>query len=463
MTTNRILSLETSFCTLVLQAFLCLSSGTSVCAQTVQNHGIDGLVVQPGRPVALSLVGTLPAAFGKFFDLFPVEASENLTQWTPLATVVRTNVTNDIIYLDVTAADQPIRFYRTPTNQFNTPFLAPTGPFTVGILSRMLTDPTRTNRYNIKTNSSFVVTFWYPAQSVAGQLPALYTDPKLASYRPYWGTLTNVVPSFVSHAFPEAPIASGGDQYPIIIYTHGLADGISEGGTGGGVRGDNTATAVELASYGYLVVAIDHIDCYGTVFPDGTRVLRGFPFGNVLNESGRYLSSRFQDIQFILGKLSQLAQTDPVFANRLDLNHVGIMGWSFGGGTAAEACRTNDQIKAAVLLDGYLDPVPVLSKGLQKPFLAMNSPSTGLAPSAMTLFSKATNSACVLQIINTQHETFIDQAWITEHTAATRLAAQAKNACVVSFFNRLFKNKDDHLLEAPTNQFANITGFHRKP
>src|SRR5262249_21903771 len=149
-------------------------------------------------------------------------------------------------------------------------------------------------------NSSFMVTFWYPADS-AGQSRALYTDPKLASYRPYWASYTNVVPYFVSHAFTNAPIVDGTNPYPVIIYTHGLADGISQGGTGGGVRGENTSTAVELASYGYVVVALDHIDCYGSVFPDGTMVLRSGPF----NFDG--LASRLQDIQFVLGQINQLA------------------------------------------------------------------------------------------------------------------------------------------------------------
>ena len=448
----------------LLSVGLLWSASVQTPAQVAGVHQFNGISALPDHIASLDLGGGVPPVFNPYFDLYLMEASGDLADWRPLATLVRTNAsTNALIYIDANAGAFPQRFYRLRTNLLITPLPQPTGPFPVGTFARKLTDSSRTNRYNIKTNSSFMVTFWYPAQSMAGQWPAPYTDFRLATNRPYWGTLTNVVPSFVSHGFPSAPIASGNDKYPIIIYTHGLADGIAGGGTGGGVRGENTATAVELASYGSVVVAIDHIDCYGSVFPDQTVVLRGFPFGNVLNSAGPYLSSRFQDIQFVLGELREWAQSDPVLANRLDLDRVGIMGWSFGGGTAAENCRTNDQVKAAVLLDGYLDPVPVLSKGLQKPFLAMNSPSSGLAPSAMTLFNKSTNTAYILQILKTQHETFTDQGWITEHTTASRLAGQAKNACVVSFFNKIFRNQDDHLLDAPTNKFANITAFRKKP
>ena len=178
----------------------------------------------------------------------------------------------------------------------------------------------------------------------------------------YWNSLTNVVPYFVSHAFPDAPMSTNDSKYPVVIYTHGLADGLSE------------------------------------------------------------------------------------------------------GGTAAEACRTNDQIKAAVLLDAYLDPLPNLLKlGLQKPFLAMNSPSSGLAGSNLTLFNRATNNAYILQILKSQHETFTDQAWITQHTSAARQAGQTKTACLISFFNKHFKDQDDHLLDVPTNTYANIISFRRKP
>ena len=439
---------------------------TPASAQTTNAHWFNCITALPDDTMCLDLGGCVGTQFRNYFDLYLVEASPDLVTWAPLTGLLRTNAsTTPLLCVDGASANLSQRFYRMPTDVLATPFPnPPSGPFRVGTFAVQLTDPSRTNRYNIKTNSSFMATFWYPAQVGAGQLPGPYQDEKLASYRPYWSTLTNAVPYFISHTFPGASIAPGTDRYPVVLYTHGLADGLTEGGTAAGVRTENTAAAAELASQGYVVAAVDHTDCYGSVYPDGTRVLRGFPFGNVLGNPGPYLQNRFKDLDFVLGQLEQMNQTDPILANRLDLDHIGIMGWSFGGGTAAEACRTNNQIKAMVLLDAYLDPVPkVASLGVQKSFLAMNSPSSGLAPANQTLFNRATNNAYFLQIQNSAHETFTDQAWITQHTSATRWAGQAKNACLVSFFNKYLKNQDDHLLDAPSKTYSNIIAFQKKP
>ena len=64
------------------------------------------------------------------------------------------------------------RFYRTPTNHFTAAYPRPTGPYPVGRIDRLITDPTRRNRHGLSTNGSFAITVWYPAASTAGQRPA---------------------------------------------------------------------------------------------------------------------------------------------------------------------------------------------------------------------------------------------------------------------------------------------------
>ena len=116
-----------------------------------------------------------------------------------------------------------------------------------------------------------------------------------------------------------------------------------------------------------------------------------------------------------------------MFGSDNDLGRLGIMGWSFGGGTAAEACRMEDQLKAAVLLDAYLGSAPVLLRiGLLKPFLSMNA--DGLLADNTTLFNKGTRDAYLLSIKGSSHDGFTDNAWIINPTPASRRQALAMNA-----------------------------------
>jgi predicted dienelactone hydrolase len=81
-----------------------------------------------------------------------------------------------------------------------------------------------------------------------------------------------------------------------------------------------------LASYGFAVVAPDH--------PGSDRQrLREF-YGGLYRENfdaSEYLD-RPKDITFVLDQLEQINQTE--LGNRLDLDRVGIFGYSFGGSTA---------------------------------------------------------------------------------------------------------------------------------
>ncbi|MBM3882928.1 MAG: hypothetical protein FJ387_24935 [Verrucomicrobia bacterium] len=97
-----------------------------------------------------------------------VEASTNLANWTPLATLLRTNDDPDpLLFQDTNAAGLSQRFYRTSTNHLLTAFPKPSGPFAVGTVDRVMLDPARTNayRYSPPTN-----TFWLLESSRARRI-----------------------------------------------------------------------------------------------------------------------------------------------------------------------------------------------------------------------------------------------------------------------------------------------------
>jgi hypothetical protein len=453
---------------LLLGLGLLLPNRLDLWAQPVPHH-FSGLTVLADRTVALSLEGsvsnmfTLPAAvsdqFSQMFDLYVVEASTNLAEWTRLDWLLRTNDNpNPLPFLDTNAPGFSHRFYRTFTNHLITGFPKPTGPFAVGTISRILTDSSRTNRYGMPTNSSFMSTFWYPAQpSGAGTFPGPYTDRAVAgdqNFYSFWSCApewTNVVPHCVAHSVPAAPLASGTNRFPVILHSHGWTCD----------RTLNSQTAAELASHGYIVAAVDHEDCHATVFPD-ERGVRYVPPGS----SYAAVSSRQKDLQCLLDELVLIDQSDPLLAGHLALDHIGVMGFSMGGGTAAEIGRLDSRVKCAALLDAwiYAPFYPDLSsQGLQKPFLAINRSIPNdhgfgdFSPWSTNLYNLATTNATWLKIANTRHFAFSDFAWLVEMTNYSRQGAVAINACLLWCFDTHLKGEAPPF---PTN--PEVIDIHRK-
>ncbi len=240
------------------------------------------------------------------------------------------------------------------------------------------------------------------------------------------------------------------NRFPVILHSHGWSCD----------RRFNSQRAEALASHGYIVAAVDHEDCHATVFPDarGTRYVA--PGSRT---DAALLTSRVKDLQCLLGGLAEIDNSDPLLAGRLDLARIGVMGFSLGGGTAAELCRVDDRVKCAALLDGF--PLfssgyyPELNKsGLQKPLLAMNRTildhSLGDASSdSGHLYALAKQDDVWLKVANTGHFAFSDCAWAVELTLNGRQGATAINACVAWFFDTYLKGEtapfpaDPELLE----------------
>lgn len=437
-TSNALLSLP-------LVALILGSIDAAAATPPPEPHRVSAISMAPTGHPLLTLAGGPGAAFRNYFDLFRLESSTDLVRWNPMVTVVATNASaNAPTFVDDSEPRGSHRFYRAASNHVLTPFQPPTGPHAVGTFSRLLTDPSRSNRFGLKTNSAFMATFWYPTKSSDNAL-ASYMDRPLAERRAYWGTYTNAVPALVQYATSEAPILADAGTFPVVVYSHGLGDQM-----GRAVRTENTGKAVELASHGYMVVSMDHTDTYATVLPP-SQLIAG---RNVW--SFAFAPDRIQDVVFLLDRLGEWQTGDPIFQGRLDLERIGIMGWSFGGGTAAEACRVDDRLKGAVLLDPYLTAVQVVQKGLTKPYLNMaGTPDP-------TLFAKAQTNAYQLTIDGATHESYTDNAWTISPNTASRRRARAMEACMVSFFDKHLKGLDDRLLENPRVSHPDVIGFRKK-
>ncbi len=425
-------------------------------------HRFGVITAQPDRTVSLELLGDTPAAFLNYFELYPLEASTNLADWTTLWTVARTNrATNAVVYVDGDASGFGHRFYRTPTNQFFTALSKPSGPYAVGRTTRVLTDTSRTNRYLIATNGSFMITIWYPAEPAPGVLPGAYIDPQLAAplAEPHVGSSGDVasrLAKFFAFSLPNVPVALAGSPYPVVIYSHGYTFH----------RQESSEKLEELASHGFVAVAMDHIDCRTTVYPDGTTARGIFTDSPSEADIATAVAGRLADDLFVLEALAQLNASDTLLAGQLDLNRLGAIGWSLGNSDLGELAQTDTRFKGIVMLEGYLQGAPglldaLLQQGLRLPVLGMYQEDLSLPPLFNQAVTNATQDTYFSLVHITSHFAFKDLTESSLATDSVRRGAAAMRACMLSFFNKYLKGQDDHLLDNPTDQFPVLFNFVR--
>ena len=234
-----------------------------------------------------------------------------------------------------------------------------TGPFNVGRVTVHLTDQTRIEPLSSPpTNRELMVDVWYPAESstdpVAPYIDAATFERVLgaAGFRRQFGGATDVVREgrVETHARLGAPFVRSLRSSPVIVFSPG----------GGMVKEQYSAQLEDLASQGYIVVAITHTyDGIVSVFPDGRTVVHdskrwptipSFEGENNLNQ----LEWHARDIRFVIDELVRMSRerASPSFAQHLDLTRIGAFGHSFGGIAAAHACQLDPRIRACANQDG---------------------------------------------------------------------------------------------------------------
>jgi dienelactone hydrolase len=187
----------------------------------------------------------------------------------------------------------------------------------------------------------FDVRVWYPGASSNGSAPYGSGGP---------GFMRWFYHRFVrTHAARNVAFAAGTAPAPVLVYVAAW----------GGESTDNTALLEDLASHGYVVAALGDV-----AFDDPPLGRLGGPadFGSeqayaatlgLAHEKLRYLARR---VSAVLDRLAALDAADPAgrFTRRLDLGRTAILGYSFGGAVAFEACRRDPRLRAVLNMDGWL-------------------------------------------------------------------------------------------------------------
>jgi predicted dienelactone hydrolase len=138
-----------------------------------------------------------------------------------------------------------------------------------------------------------------------------------------------------------------------------------------------TSVVAGLASYGYVVLAIDHpYEAMITQLANGEISTPIEVFLKDADGPTNFMKDRIDlriaDVQFVLNQLSGSDTSANSFLSSLDRNQIVITGHSLGGATAAVAMAVDSRIKAAANVDGTLyGELPKPNE--QRPFLLLES------------------------------------------------------------------------------------------
>jgi predicted dienelactone hydrolase len=168
------------------------------------------------------------------------------------------------------------------------------GPYWVGMME-----------YEAKTDfHDTTVAVWYPALNPSGA-------NELVTYQQFISGLGSVM-EWKGHALENATPEPKGGPYPLLIFAHG----------GSTSRFTSSYLTEHLASYGFVVMAIDYADSWRT--PPGYDVTLS-------------LYTRPKDVSWQIDYADRLTGPGEPLQGMIDTQHIAVVGYSYGGYTALAA------------------------------------------------------------------------------------------------------------------------------
>lgn len=340
--------------------------------------------------------------------------------------------------------------------------LRPTGRHAVGATSIHLTDTSRPDPWVAGTSArELMVTVWYPTNARRGQRTR-YMTPEESKLYLEGKRLTDLPPDILSTvrttAYADAAPAGRPHSLPLVVLSPGHTQ----------PRNSLSGVAEDLASHGYVVVAIDHThETYAVTFPDGRiATCAACAVDEAPDFRARQHQVRAADVAYVLDRLTG---PDPTWrgSRLIDASRIGMSGASAGGASAIAAMVRDPRIDVGINMDGTNSDV-IPAGGLPRPFVflgvpGVHSPGTG-DPTWDRDWDRMTGWKRWLVVAGTQHASFNDISLFADQldidfgatTTGTR-SMQITRQYTLSVFELQLRQRPQPLLDGPSACYPEVT------
>ena len=348
------------------------------------------------------------------------------------------------------------------------------GEYGIGVKEFHLIDEYREEilTEDINDHREFMLKVWYPTDyNVEGEWYSYMSEVMFKwlmgrSPIPLLGISDSAYNDVMPHCKVNVPISNDSVILPVVLFSHGL-DGTIE---------IYSSFIEELVSRGYVVLSINHPYVAGVVeFPDGRTVYYQDFYSQADPEyAEKAFRTIIDDAKYSLDFIEMLNTSNGMFNNRLDVEHIGMFGHSFGGASTSVLCAEDDRVDCGLTLDGvsYEEFLPY---GVTKPFFMMTADGQLNSTGVEYIWDKEESDVYKMSIIGSTHYAFTDVGLLLSHmlplipqnllnfgTIDSKLMVEIIRLFVLKFFDVYLKDEPVKEIIDLAEEFSKSIQFNFK-